>query len=217
MKHDDPLVGSSNDWHRLADDLGITLDDAQIEQLQEYGRWLASEAEGAGGIGPEEPGRLFDRHLADSLTFLAGIPDDAAIVIDVGSGVGLPGIPLAIARPDLSVRLIDRSDRRTWLARRACRVLDLDVEIQTATIEDIRADVDVLTFRASLPLAAAADALGSGRSGASVAIYGWSRRSTEPDMPEPPPGVTFERLRVVSTVLDSPSWLLRMRVTELSI
>lgn len=217
MKHDDPLVGSSNEWRLLATDLGIALDDAQIERLQEYGRWLAFEAEGAGGIGPEELGRLFDRHLADSLTFLAGIPTDAASVIDVGSGVGLPGIPLAIARPDLSVGLIDRSDRRTWLARRACRVLDLDVEIQTATIQDIQADVDVLTFRASLPIGAAADVLGSGRFGTPVAVYGWSRRSTEPAMPEPPAGVAFERLRVVSTVLDSPSWLLRMRVTELSI
>ena len=217
MKHDDPLAGSSEDWHRLAADLDITLDDTQIGQLRRYARWLVEEARAAGGIGPGEHDRLFDRHLADSLTFLAGIPHDAATLIDVGAGVGLPGIPIAIARPDLSVWLIDRSDRRTWLSRRACRVLDLNVHVDTADIRDIEAHVDVLTFRASLPIAPAADVVGSGRLGDPIGVYGWSRSPVEPEDPEPPPGMVFERLCVVSTVLDSPSWLLRMRGTELSI
>ena len=95
MKHGDPTTGSPEAWHILAADLGITLSEVQVDQLQTYGRWLADEGVTAGGIGPEEPRRLFDRHLADSLTFLAGIPSSATTLLDVGSGVGLPGIPIA--------------------------------------------------------------------------------------------------------------------------
>jgi len=47
-------------------------------------------------------------------------------VIDVGSGVGLPGIPLAILWPDTTVRLVERSGRRARLLRRAVRILDLE-------------------------------------------------------------------------------------------
>ena len=100
-----------------------------IEGLTRYHDWLASEAVTAGGIGPAEAERLWPRHIADSLTFLAALREtagDNAGIVDVGSGVGLPGIPLAIALPRLAFTLLDRSERRCDLADRAIRVLRLD-------------------------------------------------------------------------------------------
>lgn len=106
---------------------GATLDDEQIQRLAAYATWLTEEAIPAGGIGPDEGSRIWDRHICDSLAFAAawrdGRPGTAA---DLGSGVGLPGIPLAILWPDTRWSLIDRSRRRVELARRAIRILDVD-------------------------------------------------------------------------------------------
>ncbi len=59
-----------------------------------------------GLIGPREADRVWQRHIDNSLALSALIPADA-VVVDVGSGAGLPGVPLALARPDLRVTLLD--------------------------------------------------------------------------------------------------------------
>ena len=70
---------------------------------------------------------------------------------DWGSGVGLPGIPLGILFPQRSVVLIDRSGRRTRLAKRAVRVLDLpNVSVVQADVGQISGVTDVIVARASL-------------------------------------------------------------------
>ena len=206
-------VGSPERWHQLSADLGVPLTDDQIEALQRYGRWLADEAAAAGGIGPREPARLFDRHLADAVTVLAAIPAESRTLLDVGTGVGLPGIPIAIARPTLAVTLLDQSERRTWLARRACRILDLDLTVQRSPVDRIDTPYDVLAFRASLTVDSAAGLVVSGRYGPTTGVFALSRAEAPPDIPELA-GVTTELVDVRSTVLDSPSWLLRMRTAD---
>ena len=69
-----------------------------------------------GLIGPREVPRLWDRHVLNCAVLQEAIPPDAA-VIDVGSGAGLPGLALAIARPDLDIHLVEPMLRRTtWLS-----------------------------------------------------------------------------------------------------
>src|SRR5436309_1459393 len=68
-----------------------------------------------GLIGPREVERIWDRHLLNSAVIGELIPDGVRVV-DVGSGAGFPGIPLALARPDLEIVLVEPMARRVdWL------------------------------------------------------------------------------------------------------
>ena len=202
----------------LLDELDITHTEGQVDRLERYRQWLIQEAIPAGGLGPSEGDRIFDRHLADSLMYLRGFPRAARTIIDIGSGVGLPGIPVAISRPESRVVILDRSERRTWLARRAVRILDLEnVTVVTQDANDVMvpggpATFDVALFRASLPIAPAAAVLVSLLEADGVGLLGVSRLPDEPDIPDAPPGVHFNLTAEVSSVLDSPFWLLRMRI-----
>ncbi len=193
--------------------VGILPTDARVERLHRYERWLVDEAQRAGGIGPSEHERVADRHVADSLMFLHGIPQDAVELADVGSGVGLPGIPLAIARPDLSVTLVDRSQRRTHLASRAVRILGLDnVTVLTQDASALREPrFDVVAFRASFPPGEAAEVFLQCAGPSGVGLLAMSRSSKRPDAVPAPEGVTFTLTSEGTEVLDSPFWLLRMQ------
>lgn len=208
MKHD------NDSFEQVARWLEIPLDSHQRALLMQYEEWLGTEAIVAGGIGPHEVARLFDRHVLDSLAYIKGLSDDAQDVLDVGGGVGLPSIPIAIARPQLEVTMIDRSEGRTRLARRAIRILGLsNVAVSTGDVDDVVERYDVVTFRASLRIEAAARATVDLAVPRGVGLVGVSRRRDTPTVPSPPPGVTFSLSSEGRGVLDSPFWLLRMQRT----
>lgn len=194
---------------------GIDLTPVQGEQLLEFARWLGTEAVDAGGIGPDEGSRLVDRHIADSIVFAAAWDQTPGRILDVGSGVGLPGIPLAIAHPDSDVTLLDRSGERCRLARRAIRVLGLEnVSVEQTDASQVVERWDVVTFRASLQPIAALEVAVPLLSERGCAVIGMSR-TAEPEIPSiPPPGTTLDLLRIDQGVLDSPAWLLRMTLTD---
>lgn len=209
-------------WSALERWLGLSLSTGQRQSLEDFGAWLVGEAVQAGGIGPSEVERLLDRHLLDSLVYLRGVgdPDVASPTVehtrlaDIGSGVGLPGIPLAIARPDWDVTLIDRADRRTFLARRAVRVLGLgNVDVRTEDVSSVTDQFDILTFRASLPVDGATTLFLEAAKPDGIGLFGVSRLPEAPTIPDPPAGVAYELTSEEHEVLDSPFWLLRMRRT----
>ncbi len=74
---------------------------------------LATDGVVRGLIGPREAPRLWDRHLLNCAVLAEAVPPDGATVCDIGSGAGLPGLVLAIARPDLRVTLVEPLLRRT--------------------------------------------------------------------------------------------------------
>jgi len=183
---------------------GLELDEKQRAQLDSYRDWLIFEAVPAGGIGPNEVDRVETRHIADSLLF-AGFLEDAEEVWDLGSGVGLPGIPLAIALPHTRFVLVDRSGRRADLARRAIRILGLENTIvRQAAIEDLQGEVGAIVARASLPPEAMAPIVQRLLRSDGIAVVGGSW--TEAPLIE-----GWEIIEVPRLVLDRPVWILMMR------
>ena len=119
--------------------------------------WLAGAGIERGLIGPREVDRLWERHILNSAV-LGDVIDDGARVVDVGSGAGLPGIPLAIARPDLHVQLLEPLLRRTTFLKEVVEDLGLNnVEVIRGRAEERESisaagNADVVTSRAVAPL-----------------------------------------------------------------
>ena len=130
---------------------------------QQYVARLASDGVTRGLIGPREVPRLWERHVLNSAAVAEAIPRGARVV-DVGSGAGLPGIPLGLARPDLTLTLVEPMARRVefldevvtelaglagpeLLAWRVIRGRAEDRSVGTAV-----GSVDVVTARAVAPL-----------------------------------------------------------------
>jgi 16S rRNA (guanine527-N7)-methyltransferase len=101
-----------------------------------------------------DPVKVIDDHLADSLVALelAQIRD-AETIADLGSGAGVPGLPLAIALPETAFSLVESSARKCDFIRRAVNACDLlNISVIHARIEQWSAQVDVVTARALAPL-----------------------------------------------------------------
>jgi 16S rRNA (guanine527-N7)-methyltransferase len=177
-------------------------------KLDTYRDWLLTEGVAAGGLGPNEGSRVDNRHIGDSLLFARGFERPPARVLDVGSGAGLPGIPLGIVMPDTSFVLLDRSGRRVELMRRVSRILDLsNVEVLQGEIADWHTRVDGIVSRASLSPDQATSVFPRLLTPGGSAIIGGSWAS--------PPAVSgFELLEVPVAVLDQRVWLLIMRPSE---
>lgn len=121
-----------------------------------YADLLAGVGVVRGLIGPNEVPRIWDRHLLNCAAVEVLIPHGAS-VIDVGSGAGLPGIVLSVARPDLSVVLVEPLARRTAFLAEVVEELGLRtrVAVERGRAEELvsRTDpVDVVTARAVAPL-----------------------------------------------------------------
>lgn len=93
--------------------------------IRQYVDILVSRGVDWGLIGPREIGRLWERHILNSIALESLIPEGCRVA-DVGSGAGLPGIPLAILRPDLEMTLIEPMLRRSNFLTEALDELGLD-------------------------------------------------------------------------------------------
>ncbi len=124
----------------------------RLEIAQRYEELLAGPGVVRGLIGPREADRLWDRHILNSAAVAEVIEPDARVV-DIGSGAGLPGIPLAIARPDLRVILVEPMLRRADFLREAADELRIALTVVRGRAEDknVRhavAGADVVVSRA---------------------------------------------------------------------
>ncbi|WP_308121380.1 16S rRNA (guanine(527)-N(7))-methyltransferase RsmG [Paractinoplanes bogorensis] len=132
----------------FGDRLGLAVD---------YARLLVTDGVVRGLIGPREAPRIWERHLVNCAVVSQMIPIGASVV-DVGSGAGLPGIVLAVARPDLRITLVEPLARRTAFLEEAVSILGLEpaVTVVRGRAEDVvdgpPAGADVVTARAVAPL-----------------------------------------------------------------
>jgi len=119
-----------------------------------YADLLATEGVVRGLIGPRETERLWDRHLVNCAVVAEVIAAEAT-VCDIGSGAGLPGLVLAIARPDVSITLVEPLLRRTTFLDEVVDELGLsNVSVVRGRADDLHGEArfDVVTSRAVAPL-----------------------------------------------------------------
>ncbi len=127
---------------------------AQLPAAEAYAARLATDGVVRGLIGPREAARLWDRHLVNC-ALLGELLPEGATVCDIGSGAGLPGLVLAIARPDLRMTLVEPLLRRTTFLEEVVTELDLgSVEVVRGRAESLHGErtFDVVTSRAVAPL-----------------------------------------------------------------
>jgi len=123
-----------------------------LDQAVRFAELLCTTGVEWGLIGPREPERIWTRHLLSSAALAALVPAGCDVV-DLGSGAGLPGIPLAIARPDLSVTLVEPMQRRVRFLEEVVRQLALAVTVRRARAQDLPlASCEVIVARAVAPL-----------------------------------------------------------------
>lgn len=128
----------------------VTLFGDRVDLARSFTDQLARRGEELGLIGPLELPRLWTRHILNS-ALLAPLLEERGRVADVGSGAGLPGLVLAIARPDVQFTLIEPMERRTdWLSSEAERLGLDNVTVLRGRAEDVADEVvvDQVTARA---------------------------------------------------------------------
>jgi 16S rRNA (guanine527-N7)-methyltransferase len=126
----------------------------RLPLAERYVELLATAGVERGLIGPREAPKLWDRHVLNCLALTSLIAPGAAVA-DLGSGAGLPGLVLAIGRPDLTVTLVEPLQRRTIFLDEVIDELGLrDVRVVRGRAEDLhgRERFDVVTARALAPL-----------------------------------------------------------------
>ena len=132
-----------------------------LPAAERYVARLATDGVRRGLIGPREVARLWERHVLNSAAVAEAVPEGARVV-DVGSGAGLPGIPLGLARPDLSLTLVEPMARRVEFLAEAVAELEEELGGRRWSVVRGRAEeravagavgrVDVVTARAVAPL-----------------------------------------------------------------
>ena len=129
---------------------------ARVGLAQQYVDSLASDGVLRGLIGPREAGRLWTRHILNSAV-VGPLLVSGHRIVDIGSGAGLPGIPLAISRPDCEFVLVEPLERRSVYLAEIIAALELTncqvVRARADEAIDRCGGADVVTSRAVAPLA----------------------------------------------------------------
>jgi len=124
----------------------------QEAALRRFEGLLRDRGIGLGLVAAADKDVIAERHVRDSLRALAAIGPRGRTALDLGSGAGLPGIPLAIARPELHFGLVESQRRRVaWLELVVDELGLKNVEVIHDRIEDVKASVDLCFARALAP------------------------------------------------------------------
>jgi 16S rRNA (guanine527-N7)-methyltransferase len=118
-------------------------------EILAYADFLTTAGIERGLIGPREGERIWDRHIFNCLPVTQLLPEGASL-FDIGSGAGLPGIVIALARPDLKVTLIEPLERRVEFLKEA--TAGTSIEVIRGRAQDVKKSADFVTARAVAPL-----------------------------------------------------------------
>ena len=128
-------------------ELHLALDDAAIGQLLDYVELLQRWNAAYNLTAVRDPAEMVTRHLLDSLAILPHV--HGATLADLGSGAGLPGIPLAIAAPEREILLVDSNGKKARFLREAVRKLGLThTRVAESRVENVEGTFECITARA---------------------------------------------------------------------
>ncbi|MEA5116743.1 MAG: 16S rRNA (guanine(527)-N(7))-methyltransferase RsmG [Propionicimonas sp.] len=149
----DPGVDRSGGVDAGLPKVARAVDWPDAEAIKRYVDILIDRGISWGLLGPREAPRIWERHILNSVALAPLLPFGSTMV-DVGSGAGLPGLPLALLRPDLRVSLLEPLLRRFDFLELAVSELDLGsrVTVVRGRAEDHRGRYDIVTCRAVAPL-----------------------------------------------------------------
>lgn len=138
-----------------AAEYGITVNDAACQKFDRYAQLLVEWNQRMNLTAITEPQDIVLKHFADSLTALSVVPEKTGLsLIDVGTGAGFPGIPLAIAREDIQLTLLDSLNKRLIFLKEVCDAMGIRAQLIHARAEEggrnpkLREQYDVATARA---------------------------------------------------------------------
>ncbi len=121
---------------------------AGIDKARGYAAALVRDGDELGLLGPREMPKLWTRHILNSAVVAELVPAGASVA-DVGSGAGLPGIPMAIAQPEANFVLIEPMERRSnWLSQQVAELGLDNVRVVRARAEEVGEVFDIVTARA---------------------------------------------------------------------
>ena len=120
------------------------------DQIQRYAELLKGAGIERGLIGPKEGDRIWERHIANCIPITTILPQNVRLV-DIGSGAGLPGIVIALARPDLKVTLVEPLQRRVDFLNEVVAELGIPVEVIRGRAERVKKQFEIVTARAVAP------------------------------------------------------------------
>jgi 16S rRNA (guanine527-N7)-methyltransferase len=128
------------------------------KRIHAYAEFLKNQGIERGLVGPREADRIWERHIFNCLP-VTTLFTKGATVFDIGSGAGLPGIVIALARPDLTVVLIEPLERRVEFLQEAVKTLaeiegqtPLQIQVLRGRAQDIKTTAEYVTARAVAPL-----------------------------------------------------------------
>jgi 16S rRNA (guanine527-N7)-methyltransferase len=176
--------------------------DEVVGKLTSLAEWLVTEAIPTGGLGPNEATDVLGHHIVGSAAFSLGFPQPPSVCWDLGTGVGLPGLVLAVLWPNTRMVLIDRSQKRCDLARRASRIIDVAVEVENTDLEELNTQTEAIVSRATMPASRLLPILERLLAPGGVAVVSGSKETAT---------TPFLAITIPKGVLDPPPRLLMMR------
>lgn len=207
---------------RGADALGVALTDLAARRLLGYVALLVKWGAVYNLTAIRDPARILVEHVLDALSILPVLRRqldlDAATVADIGSGAGVPALPLAIVHPTARVLSVEPVGKKIAFQRQVCAELALtNVELLSERAESLRRPTDLVLCRAFASLAGFVAAAG-GLSGPSTLLAAMKGRREEVDaeLAAVPPAVRVEVVPVTVPFLDAQRHLVLMRVAAIA-
>ncbi len=125
------------------------LDEGQVRGLEIFGSLLVERAIPLGMLAAGDAGRLWDRHIVDSLRAVSAVRVEDGDAYDIGSGAGLPGVVIALARPGVRMTLVEPRRNRAAFLELAIERLELgNARVHVGPIAEITEPVDICFARA---------------------------------------------------------------------
>jgi len=177
--------------------MGLTDSSRILERTDRFIRLLQEWNGRINLISRQDVSRLMGRHILESMGLITAVDfPTGSHVVDIGTGAGFPGVPLAIVRPDLQITLIESKRKKSLFLQKVVQELGLDnVQIVLGRVEDVGSDIDQVDFvisRAVTHLATLCDwslPLFENRSGILIAMKGMDVQKELTDLKEQYPSL----------------------------